>query len=1005
MKNLRECVRSAGDVVSTASTTLNAETSDKVSVKYGGSDFGDVFVKDANEPMLRWMASHTVYEYEDMESPFPDPSEASTGEAATEYQSDSDSDIENEMIRSLFNEGKKRKDNGDLAGAVRHFHNCLKRFSSNASYASLTSLQSVSTCGVSKGDLLEQLTDSYCQLGSWAKAKSTMAEKLSITERQVGKKDELYLWDTMKLAELMMKNKEFVGAHLQGRRSLRGFRKLGEPGYKGYERCLTFLIQLCNEDGKADEEDAYAALLGNHKRKLRRSLSRSRAVEDQTLTQPAIAQPPTDVSIHVKNEDQADSKSPATAARSPKESVPDKDTKENTEQTDKPVSAQQHTDASQATDEASDIAKVEAVEATTSAPNTSEQDVTERDFPAPISEPPRHEATNQDTQKMVTPIPDNSEPPKSLPHETGSIPKLTTGHGVGLSENQHSNIPGKLETTSQYQTPVAPAVTSNLNKAENQNIQPPSEFQKEWLKFRQHNSPAVVPMPSTVSHYFNKLYSAAGQVFSEKRALTSHEKNLDLLTAYCNYFHNSTPQFFHHTEIWGHAYTVKINGKNGCSVSGQSSKNQAKDAVTAKACEMFISAADEQFLLGEDYQQKDPYSDKEVYYPEIDRQEFKEVVTASYWDLLPPLEAGAVSDQSVPGPTLAGVPHITISSDDNGNASTVQGKQPVESNSSVSGPSVRRSVSDSNMHSRSAVDEIYASGTLASSIDAELTRLKESRSHRRGVSFSGISQDMLEWTPGDDQSFGGPAIKDHDPSCPMCGKSLAGLSEDAVSIHVNGCIDAAPVEEVGEEQVQQEPKSPLSPSQLSWSQFIQVVESPGSLKGSWACSRCKSATLQPMTDNKCHSCKRERDFRSPSSLNDFRREALDRHQTGLSSVNMDLLVTANGSAVRRKVVLLGDALCGKTFLANAWCYGLTPSPETETPLVNNFVKHVDIEGRQVELIVWDNTGMDDYTRLRRLSYEDVHVVVICFDISNPDSLENVEEMVSLLLHPLCHVHC
>ncbi|KAF1847385.1 uncharacterized protein K460DRAFT_241581, partial [Cucurbitaria berberidis CBS 394.84] len=225
MNNLRECVRSAADVVSTASTTLNAEVSDKVSVRQG-SDFGDVFVRDANEPMLRWMSSNTVYEYEDMEVSFPDPSEASTGDTPTEYHSDSDSDIENEMIRSLFNEGKKRKDQGDLAGAVRHFRNCVTRFSSNASYASLTSLQSVSTCGVSKAELLEQLTDSYCLLGSWSKAKSTMAEKLSITERQVGKKDELYLWDTMKLAELMMKNKEYMEAHLQGRRSLRGFKKL-----------------------------------------------------------------------------------------------------------------------------------------------------------------------------------------------------------------------------------------------------------------------------------------------------------------------------------------------------------------------------------------------------------------------------------------------------------------------------------------------------------------------------------------------------------------------------------------------------------------------------------------------------------------------------------------------------------------------------------------------------------------------------------------------------------
>ena len=199
MNNLRECVRSAADVVSTASTTLNAETSDKISVKHG-SDFGDVFVKDANEPMLRWFASNTVYEFEDVEAPLPAPSEASTGDAQTEYQSDSDSDIENDLIRSLFNEGRKRKDIGDLESAVRYFRNCLTRLSSNTSYTSLTSARSAAACGVSKTDLLECLLDCYCLLEAWSKAKAIMKDKLLITERQLGKKDELYLRDTLRLA-------------------------------------------------------------------------------------------------------------------------------------------------------------------------------------------------------------------------------------------------------------------------------------------------------------------------------------------------------------------------------------------------------------------------------------------------------------------------------------------------------------------------------------------------------------------------------------------------------------------------------------------------------------------------------------------------------------------------------------------------------------------------------------------------------------------------------------
>lgn len=161
MSNLKECVESAADVVSTASTTLGPEGSERASVRYG-SDFGDVFKKSTTEPMQRWMSSHTVYEYDDADAPTLDPSEASTGDVPTVYESDSDSDIEHELVRALFNNGKTRKDQGDLHGAERHLRNCLSRFPSNASYTSLASSQSTLTTGVSKAELLELLTETYC---------------------------------------------------------------------------------------------------------------------------------------------------------------------------------------------------------------------------------------------------------------------------------------------------------------------------------------------------------------------------------------------------------------------------------------------------------------------------------------------------------------------------------------------------------------------------------------------------------------------------------------------------------------------------------------------------------------------------------------------------------------------------------------------------------------------------------------------------------------------------
>jgi hypothetical protein len=268
MTNLKECVQSAADVVSTASTTLAPETSERASVKYG-SDFGDVFKKESNETMQRWISSNTVYEFEDAEAPAPDPSETSIGEALTEYQSDSDSDIENELVRALFNNGKKRKKDGDLQGAARTLQNCLSRFPTTSTYSSITSSQTTSITGVSKAELLELLTETYCLQGAWGDAKSTMKEKLAITEHQTGRKSERYLWDTYKLCEVMVKTKDYAEVHLHGRQSLRGFKKLREQGLDGYEKSLTLLILICSEQGNAEEEEAYTALLESHQSNMR----------------------------------------------------------------------------------------------------------------------------------------------------------------------------------------------------------------------------------------------------------------------------------------------------------------------------------------------------------------------------------------------------------------------------------------------------------------------------------------------------------------------------------------------------------------------------------------------------------------------------------------------------------------------------------------------------------------------------------------------------------------
>ena len=72
----------------------------------------------------------------------------------------------------------------------------------------------------------------------------------------------------------------------------------------------------------------------------------------------------------------------------------------------------------------------------------------------------------------------------------------------------------------------------------------------------------------------------------------------------------------------------------------------------------------------------------------------------------------------------------------------------------------------------------------------------------------------------------------------------------------------------------------------------------------------------------------------------------------------------------------------------------------------NYVADVEVDGKHVELALWDTAGQEDYDRLRPLSYPDSHVILICFAVDSPDSLDNVQEKVNyspILLNPSCKI--
>jgi Ras family protein A len=62
-------------------------------------------------------------------------------------------------------------------------------------------------------------------------------------------------------------------------------------------------------------------------------------------------------------------------------------------------------------------------------------------------------------------------------------------------------------------------------------------------------------------------------------------------------------------------------------------------------------------------------------------------------------------------------------------------------------------------------------------------------------------------------------------------------------------------------------------------------------------------------------------------------------------------------------------------------------------LIYYYVADIVVDGKHVELALWDMGDDETMDRYRPLAYPDSHVILICFYISTPDSLDNVQEKV------------
>lgn len=95
------------------------------------------------------------------------------------------------------------------------------------------------------------------------------------------------------------------------------------------------------------------------------------------------------------------------------------------------------------------------------------------------------------------------------------------------------------------------------------------------------------------------------------------------------------------------------------------------------------------------------------------------------------------------------------------------------------------------------------------------------------------------------------------------------------------------------------------------------------------------------------------------------------------------------TTVKCKLVLVGDCACGKTALIKRYLKGDFQEEYTPSEFDTYTTTYDVTDSYTIQLSLWDTSGKEEYSRVRPLSYTDADIILLCFSIGIPRSLENV----------------
>jgi len=96
-----------------------------------------------------------------------------------------------------------------------------------------------------------------------------------------------------------------------------------------------------------------------------------------------------------------------------------------------------------------------------------------------------------------------------------------------------------------------------------------------------------------------------------------------------------------------------------------------------------------------------------------------------------------------------------------------------------------------------------------------------------------------------------------------------------------------------------------------------------------------------------------------------------------------------------KVILLGDGAVGKTSIVNRFIQRKFKVDYSHTVGVDIRSKEIIInKDTQVMLAIWDVAGQDKYNFMRSNFYYGVDAVILCFDLTRPDTFDHASDWLT-----------